>query len=130
MLRLFQDSIMRADAPEEVIILMDFKSKAIEHVDARFPAVFMPFHLFDPEGGMADVVHEAPYLLIKFCLNVFGKPLVILLEDSGAEDFSFLEVCNKVFYAIKGFCFSSGDLFVGFCLCLWPVKVPEIRRES
>jgi len=33
---------------------------------------------------------EVPYLLIKFSLNVFGKPLVILLEGIGAEDFHFL----------------------------------------
>lgn len=48
---LFQDIIMWPDATKQVIIPVNFKGKPIEHINACFPAVFMPFYFFDSEGG-------------------------------------------------------------------------------
>ncbi len=104
-LRLFQDVVMRADAPEEAIILMKFEGKSIEHINACLPAVFVPFHLLDPEGGMPDVMNKKLNLFIKFLLNGDGKSFIILLEDSGAEDFHFLRSAIKSSTLSKDFVF-------------------------
>jgi len=89
-LRSFQNIVVRTDAPEEVIILMNFEGKAIEHVDACLPSVFVPFHLLNPERRVTDVIDKEPYLIIEFFLCSLGKPLVILLKGFGAEDSHFL----------------------------------------
>jgi len=77
------------------MVTMYFKGKPIEHIYACFPAVFMPFHFFDSEGWMVDIVHKKLYLFIEFFLCSIGKPLVILLKGFGSEDSHFLRSAIK-----------------------------------
>lgn len=86
---------MRADAPEEIMIGMDFKCESVKHINARFPAVFMTLHLFGPEGWMMDVAHEKSDLVFKLFLRRLGELFEILLEDIGTEDFHFLRSERK-----------------------------------
>jgi len=46
---------VRADAPEKIIIGMDFKGEAVKHIDTAFPSVFKTPHLFYPQGRMLHV---------------------------------------------------------------------------
>src|SRR4030042_4927651 len=72
--------------------------KTSNHVSKRVPL---------KQGGMVNVGLEVPYLLIKFSLNVFGKPLVILLEGIGAEDFHFLRSAIRSSTVSKDFVFPA-----------------------
>src|SRR4030042_2585119 len=72
--------------------------KTSNHVSKRVPL---------KKGGMVNVGLEVPYLLIKFSLNVFGKPLVILLEGIGAEDFHFLRSAIRSSTVSKDFVFPA-----------------------
>jgi len=94
-LRSFQNIVVRADASEEIVIPVNFEGKAIEHVDARLPAVFVPFHLLNPEGRMITIGHKEFYLFIKFSLDDSGKVLIILLEGIGTEEFHFFRSAIK-----------------------------------
>ena len=38
----FQNSIMRPNASEKVMVCMDFEGKPVKHINASFPAVLMP----------------------------------------------------------------------------------------
>ncbi len=88
-LRFFQDIIVRAETSEEVMVPVNFEGESIEHVDACLPAVFVPFHLLEPNGRMITIGYKELYLFIKFSLDDPGKVLIILLKGVGTEDFHF-----------------------------------------
>lgn len=86
---------MRSNSSEKVIILMYFKGEPVEHIYARFPSVFVSFHLLNSERRMPDVIDKETYLIIEFFLYSFRKPMIILLKGLGAEDPHFLRSAIK-----------------------------------
>jgi hypothetical protein len=77
------------------MVTMYLKGKPIKHIYACFPAVFVPFHLFNSEGRVTYVIDKESYLVIKFFLCSLRKPLIILLKSISAEDFHFLRSERK-----------------------------------
>ena len=77
---------MRADSPEKVIIIMNFKSETIKHIDAGFPSVFMPLHLFNSQGRMIPVLRKKPNFFIKHFLYMQRELLVVLFKGVCADD--------------------------------------------